>query len=559
VDRDQITSIIVLDDQPAERDSLARLLGEAGYSRVRQASSADEALELAHAEPPDLIIADILMPAVDGYQFARMLRADPVVGHTPVVFWTASYLQEPVRDLAAACGVFHFLPKPVDLEVVVRVVESAVVAPPQAPQPAPLDRDFDTEHLRLLNDKLVQKVHEADVANQEERRHLEQLNISQTLLQTSERDLRTSESRLDVSEDRLQTIIDNSEAGIFVKALDDFRYVIANSAMEDAYGVGPGEMVGKRDDEILSADIVERVRARDRKVAETGQPTRDEEVLPSSNGERTFISLRFPVRRLDGELDAVAGISTEITEHKRDEEQLQILTSELQQSNADLEQFAYVAAHDLSEPLRAITGMVQLLERRYKGRLDEGADEYISSAIDATGRLQALIDDLLAYARVGRAQLSNDPVDSSALVRQIVEGLQDKIEGSQAVVSVDSLPTLHADATQLQQVFQNLIVNSMKFKNSIDPRIRISAEREGVAWRFSVTDNGIGIDPPHSKRVFEVFKRLHGRTEYSGSGIGLSICKRIVERHGGEIWVEPVSGGGSRFQFTIPDGREGRR
>jgi PAS domain S-box-containing protein len=250
----------------------------------------------------------------------------------------------------------------------------------------------------------------------------------------------------------------------------------------------------------------------------------------------------------------------DITERKRAEEglgkvaaELERRATELERSNADLQQFAYVASHDLSEPLRMVSSYVQLLARRYEGRLDSDADEFIEYAVDGVNRMQRLIEDLLAYSRVGTSEYELGPVDCAALFDDALGGMRATLGDSGAVVTRDDLPTVRGDESQLRQLFQNLISNAIKFVEQGPPRVHVSAEREGRAWRFAVADNGIGIDPKHADRIFAVFKRLHSRDAYAGSGIGLSICKRIVERHHGRIWVEPNEGGGSRFCFTIPD------
>jgi light-regulated signal transduction histidine kinase (bacteriophytochrome) len=226
---------------------------------------------------------------------------------------------------------------------------------------------------------------------------------------------------------------------------------------------------------------------------------------------------------------------------------------ELERSNRDLEQFAYVASHDLSEPLRTVSGFVRLLETRYKGRLDEDADEFIHFAVDGVRRMQRLIDDLLQFSRVGRAEAGPDAVDLTTLVPEVLDGLRDAIDRSAADVQVDALPVVLGDGPQLAQLFQNLISNALKFTDGHPPHVRITAEPSAERWQLAVVDDGIGIDPSAAGRVFQTFQRLHSAEAYDGTGIGLAICERIVERHGGRIWVEPGPGGvGSAFRFTLP-------
>lgn len=225
---------------------------------------------------------------------------------------------------------------------------------------------------------------------------------------------------------------------------------------------------------------------------------------------------------------------------------------ELTRSNRDLEQFAYVASHDLQEPLRMVATYTQLLAERYQGKLDETADKYIHYAVDGALRMQTLVKDLLAFSRVGRVQQAPQDTDCNRVVRSVVANLQAAIQESGARIRYRHLPTVFADQSELVQLFQNLIGNAIKFRRADPPEVRITAERNKNEWLFSVADNGIGIDPQHADDVFVIFKRLHTREEYPGSGIGLSICKKIVEHYQGHIWVESQPGQGSTFRFTWP-------
>jgi signal transduction histidine kinase len=225
---------------------------------------------------------------------------------------------------------------------------------------------------------------------------------------------------------------------------------------------------------------------------------------------------------------------------------------ELARSNADLEQFAYIASHDLQEPLRMVAAYTQLLSERYRGKLDENADKFIGYASEGALRMQVLIQDLLAFSRVGRANASYTSVDCNAVVEEVRKTLGPAIQESGAVMSHADLPTVWADRTQMTQVFQNLTGNAIKFRGEKPLIVSIKAEKGGENWLFSVSDNGIGISPEFAENIFVVFQRLHTRTEYPGNGIGLAICKKIIERSGGRIWVESQAGSGSTFKFTLP-------
>ena len=232
--------------------------------------------------------------------------------------------------------------------------------------------------------------------------------------------------------------------------------------------------------------------------------------------------------------------------------------AELARSNRDLEQFAYAASHDLQEPLRMVATYTQLLAERYRGKLDADADKYIHYAVDGAVRMQKLVQDLLTFSRVGRESIALRDTDCNIVLQASLQNLQATILESGAVVQHAQLPLVTADSSLLIQVFQNLIGNAMKFRGSDTPLIRISAQANGKEWVFSVTDNGIGIAAEHAESVFVIFRRLHLRAEYPGNGIGLSICKNIIEQHGGRIWVESALGHGSTFKFTLPAASERR-
>jgi len=253
-----------------------------------------------------------------------------------------------------------------------------------------------------------------------------------------------------------------------------------------------------------------------------------------------------------GELVEIRGYILDDTERRKKEQALAKQAAELARSNAELEQFAYVASHDLQEPLRMISSYTQLLARRYQGKLGADADDFIAFAVDGAKRMQQLITDLLAYSRVGTRGREMRATSAEATLADALANLRTAIQENAVVVTQSALPEVFADPTQLSQMFQNLIGNAIKFRDAAEPRIHVACE-DGVdgLWHFSVQDNGVGIDEKYSERIFQVFQRLHNRKEYPGTGIGLAICKKIAERHGGRIWVESQPGHGSTFRFTI--------
>jgi light-regulated signal transduction histidine kinase (bacteriophytochrome) len=258
----------------------------------------------------------------------------------------------------------------------------------------------------------------------------------------------------------------------------------------------------------------------------------------------------------DAEKSKVERVNEELVRENRERRQTaQTLTErsiELARSNADLEQFAYLASHDLQEPLRMVSSYVQLLERRYKGRLDPQADKYINYAVDGARRMQGLIGGLLEYSRAGLDTTASDAVAADAALDQALANLQGALEESGAAVRRDPLPSVIADGPQLAQVFQNLVANAIKFRRPDSaPQIHVWAERRGRECVLSVRDHGIGLDPQYADRIFMIFQRLHTPKEYPGTGIGLAVCKKVIERSGGRIWVESADGEGATFRFTL--------
>jgi PAS domain S-box-containing protein len=331
---------------------------------------------------------------------------------------------------------------------------------------------------------------------------------------------------------------------------DELRLLLSEGERMLAHGYDPQALEGQLLEDAVPPAVYERL-APEYRAALAGE-TRSFD-LDTHDGTATYWVQIAPLRDDLGRIIGGMAISRDITARRLAEVALEQRAGELERSNAELEQFAYVASHDLSEPLRMVSSYLQLLRRRYHGRLDADADQFIDFAVDGAGRMRDLIDDLLTYSRAGRGDGPLEPVDSGAVVARVVEALRTVEDAREARFTIGELPTVLGDLHQIGQLFQNLIGNAVKFvPEDRMPEIEISAVREGDSWRFEVADNGIGLELAHGERIFRMFQRLHTRDEYPGTGIGLAIAKKVVERHGGTIWAEPRPEGGSRFRFTLP-------
>ena len=350
-----------------------------------------------------------------------------------------------------------------------------------------------------------------------------------------------------------QTILDTLREPILV--LDDaLRVKIANRSFYRTFRVKPEETENKLIYELGDGQwnipklraLLEELRVGDKQVEDF-----DVERDFAGIGRRFMVLNARRIGPQAGQPMILLALE-DISERKAIERALQLHSKELERSNADLEQFAYVASHDLQEPLRVITNFTQLLAKRYKGKLDSDADEFVAFIVDGATRMHRLINDLLGYARLGSRGAEFAAVDCEEILADAVSNLGSAIEESGAKLTHDPLPTVMADKDQLSRLFQNLLGNAIKFHAVDPPVVHVSARRNENEWLFSVQDNGIGIDPEFFERIFLIFQRLHGRNEYSGTGIGLAICRKIVERHGGKIWIKSQAGKGSTFYFTMP-------
>jgi PAS domain S-box-containing protein len=365
----------------------------------------------------------------------------------------------------------------------------------------------------------------------------------------------TELTRADANEAKLQSFFDSAPQAILVLGPNGVLQMV-NSFAEEMFGYKREELIGQP----LETLVPERFR--------TAHVSHRADFFANPRQRTMGAGLELVGRRKDGSefplevglsfVDTVQGrlamgMVTDITERRRTTDELAQANSKLRRANAELEQFAYVASHDLQEPLRMVTSFLQLLARRYSGKLDVEADEFIRYAVDGATRMKALISALLDYSRWGTREARVRSNDSKEAFHAAIHNLQTAIEESGATVTSGDLPIIAADAVQLTQLFQNLVSNAIKFRGDSLPQVHVAAQKTEGVWVFSVRDNGIGIDAQYRDRVFQMFQRLHSADSYPGTGIGLAVCKRIVEHHGGRIWVESEPGHGTTFYFSIPN------
>jgi PAS domain S-box-containing protein len=495
--------VLVVEDESIIALDLQRGLGALGYDVVAVAATAEDAIARASTLHPDVVLMDIqLRGPSDGVEAADEIRRRLGV---PVIFLTA-YADPATLARARITGPFGYLLKP-----------------------------FEERELHIVIEMALE-------------RH------------AMERKLRESESWLAAT---LGSIGDG------VIATDDTgRIRFMNKVAEAVTGWHAGAGIGLELGEVLRlARPLEGV-CQDLEAGKTA-----EGVLLSRDGCEVLVEgSSTPIRDTTGAILGSVLALRDVRERRRVEMEREKLVAELARSNAeldrlatdlatrardlgrtnaDLEQFAYVASHDLQEPLRTVVSYLQLLERQYRAKLDERGQEFLGYAVEGGKRMSALINDLLDFSRVGRQAHALETTDADAALSGALANLENVIAESRAVVTHERLPVVTADAGLLVQLFQNLIGNAIKFRGTATPRIDIRVKEEPGELVFAVQDNGIGIEPEYFERIFVIFQRLHGREDYPGTGIGLALCKRIVQHHGGRIWVESTPGRGATFFFTL--------
>ena len=533
---DSARRILLVEDSRTQALQMVKLLEGAGWA-VKHATSAEQALELLGQETPDLILIDFYLPGVRGDALCRQMRARIDTRVVPIVILTGDTGQQ-VEINGLESGADDFISKSVDQEVLLlrlrALLAKTAIAPrsqagtdPGFHQARILAVDDSRTYLAYLVGKLQAESYRVDTAytGREAIERLRGEDYDCVLVDLVMPDMDGIEVCRQLQALRQQ--FGRSAMVLMLTAKED------NESLARALEAGADDFVGKSSDIVV---IKGRIRALLRRKFYEEEHTRR-------------LSAELRAKELEAEH---ARIQKEAAEGRAAlVDSLQKTATALQRSNEELQQFAYVASHDLQEPLRVIVGYVELLERRYKDTLDENAREFIQFVVDGALRMKALIADLLAYSRVESRGGVLLPTDLGAVMRDVTRNLSAAIEESGAEITHEALPTVNGDRSQLTQLFQNLVGNAIKYRGAQPPRITIQVQNKESLWTFAVRDNGIGIDPQHFDRIFVIFQRLHGSEEYPGTGIGLSIAKRIVERHGGRIWVESNGSEGTTFWFTL--------
>ncbi len=374
-------------------------------------------------------------------------------------------------------------------------------------------------------------------------------------------DRKLAEARITAEKELFRLMIENMPDQIYLKDADS-RFLLCNMPVANNAGfTAQQDLVGKTDYDFFPEKIAKQFFTAEQELMKSGKPivNLEESLVDKNTGElRWGLTTKVPLKNSNGDIIGLIGISRDITERKSDEQLLrqseailETKNKELEIKNRELEQFAFVASHDLQEPLRTTSSFVSLLQQQYYGRLDDKADSYINYIIQASDRMKILIKDLLDYSHIGNKK-ELKKIECDVMLSEIIEDLNVAISETNTEITYEPLPVISGFPTEIKQLFQNLIMNAIKFRmKDIDPKIRITVKKMHDYWEFAIKDNGIGIDEKFSEKIFIIFQRLHNRTQYKGSGIGLSHCKKIVELHKGKIWFKSTPGKGSTFYFTI--------
>jgi two-component system, chemotaxis family, sensor kinase Cph1 len=366
-------------------------------------------------------------------------------------------------------------------------------------------------------------------------------------------ELRSHQSKLEMQKKELQTILDSSRSYIFYKDKEN-RFLQVNKAYADILGMPQDKLAGMSLFDIFPNEQAENYLKDDKQVIKSAKPKLDIIEPMNIKNEIMYVKTdKIPYHDDEGNIIGIIGFAEDITRRKKAEEKLERIMNDLKRSNKELEQFAYVSSHDLKEPLRMITSFLQLLQKRYSADLDDDANDFINFAVEGAKRLDIMINDLLEYSRIGNKEREFEYLQGEKILETVLTNLKTSIEDNNVIITHDPLPLIYANNQQMVQLLQNLISNAIKYHSKEDPKIHISADILDDEYVFSIKDNGIGIDQKHLERIFTIFQRLHSRDEYEGTGIGLAISQKIVQKHHGKIWAESKLEKGTTFYFTIPN------
>lgn len=550
-----MATILIADDRATNRQFLVTLLGYLGH-RLLEASDGVEALELMDSENPDLLIVDIVMPRMDGIEFVRELRRKSRFNPSAVIFYTATYRVADARPIVMDLGIQRLLQKPATPEEIIATVNEA------------LDEVG-------FKESVSRKVSRSSEFNPAAISH-ESLHVKLAAIIELTFDLEIDsdpDSIVQTACRAARTIVDASYAGLGLVKPDGtgFRHFAFDSDTDRVYLAVPDV-----DEAILSRTLdsgnITRLTAGNRDDAEliasaaelfSGDPEQLQSVIvvpirASSEVTGCLYVINDVNRSMLSDEDqriveTLAGFVAIVYERVLAREHEAHLTEELKRSNRELEQFASVVAHDLKSPIRSLHGFCEILEHSAGGNMDEQGTQAMQFIRESSEQLQRCIDDILTFARIrGDGELPVAQLNLNHILDTVRKNLAAQISESKAIVTSEQLPEVLGNTTQLTQVLQNLIDNAIKYRSSESPRIHVSCRENRSEYVCFVDDNGIGIPPKHRKRVFELFKRLRNDDEQTGRGLGLAICKKLVELSGGRIWVDPGPDGGSRFTFTIP-------
>lgn len=550
--------ILIAEDSAVQAYMLSHLLQERGY-RVSIATNGGLALSLASEIRPSLIVSDVNMPELSGYELCRRIKANPALADTPVILVTN--LADP-NDvlLGLKSGADSFVIKPYQKAHMLARVEHALLnreaeARDAWNQEGAVELFFNGQkhyinasRKRILN--LLMSTYDATLQRNQE------LQESRELLAE-----RTIEAM--AANRFLDSIIENIPDMIFIKDAADLKFVRFNRAGEELLGYSREQMLGKCDADFFPKDESDHFAANDREVLASGGRLEiaEEPVQTAENGIRLLRTKKVAVLDEDGVATHLLGISEDVTEQKQLASEIQALnsalkthTAHLEESNKSLESFTSAATHDLRSPLRTIDGFAGLLEKHYASQLDEKGQRYLSVIRATAKNMGKLIDDLLAFSRMGQKELSSSAVDMQALVEQVLEEmLQLDPAGRRASISIAPLPAAHGDEPLLRQVWVNLLSNAIKYSRHTDqPKIEISGQQEGRETTYQVRDNGTGFSMDFYDKLFQIFERLPTEQVFEGTGVGLPIVQRIVTRHGGRVWAKGKVGEGAVFYFSLP-------